>query len=61
MKLSSKQSVVHTAKFKPLWTYMKVVWLALVPLGLQIAPSRPYSYTLGPKVRIIYIHGAPGF
>ena len=30
-------------------------------LGLQIAQSRPYLYTLGPKVGIIYIHGAPGF
>ena len=29
-------------------------------LGLQIAQSRPYLYTLGPKVGIIYIHGAPG-
>ena len=27
--------------------------------GLQIAQSRPYLYTLGPKVGIIYIHGAP--
>ena len=29
-------------------------------LGLQIAQSRPYSYTLGPKVGIIYRHGASG-
>ena len=29
-------------------------------LELQIAQSRPYSYSLGPKVGIIYIHGAPG-
>ena len=30
-------------------------------LGLQIAQSRPSLYTLGPKVGIIYLHGAPGF
>ena len=29
-------------------------------LRLKIAQSRPYLYTLGPKVGIIYIHGAPG-
>ena len=33
---------------------------SLLTLGLQIAQSRPYLYTLGPKVGIIYIHGAPG-
>ena len=30
-------------------------------LGLQIAQSRPYLGTLGPKVGIIYIHGGSGF
>ena len=30
-------------------------------LGLQIAQSRPYLHTLGPKVGIIYIHGALGY
>ena len=29
-------------------------------LGLQIAQSRPYLHTLGPKVGIAYIIGAPG-
>ena len=29
-------------------------------LGLQIAQSRSYLHTLGPKVGIIYIHGALG-
>ena len=29
-------------------------------LGLQIAQTRPYLHTLGPKVGIIYIHGALG-
>ena len=28
--------------------------------GLQIAQNRPYLHTLGPKVGIIYIHGALG-
>ena len=32
-----------------------------VSLGLQIAQSRPYLYTLGPKVGIICIHGALGY
>ena len=30
------------------------------PLGLQITQRRSYSYTLGPKVGIIYILGALG-
>ena len=29
-------------------------------LGLQIAQSRSYMYTLGPKVGIVYILGALG-
>ena len=32
----------------------------LITLGLQIAQSRPYLHTLGPKVGLIYIDGAPG-
>ena len=32
--------------------------LQSIPLGLQIAQSRPYLHTLGPQVGIIYIHGA---
>ena len=32
----------------------------LITLGLQIAQSRPYLHTLGPKVGFIYIHGALG-
>ena len=36
-------------------------YLGSVSLGLQIAQSRPYLHTLGPKVGIIYIHGAPGY
>ena len=35
--------------------------LFVVSLGLQIAESRSYLYTLGPKVDISYILGAPGF
>ena len=34
--------------------------LDLDTLALQIAQNRPYLCTLGPKVGIIYIHGAPG-
>ena len=30
-------------------------------LGLQIAQSSPYLHTLGPKVGIIFIHGALGY
>ena len=33
----------------------------IVSLGLQIAQSRSYLHTLGPKVGIIYILGALGF
>ena len=29
-----------------------------IPLGLQIAQSRSYSHTLGPKVGIVHILGA---
>ena len=29
-------------------------------LGLQIAQNRPFLHTLGPKVGIIYVHGALG-
>ena len=32
----------------------------LLTLGLQIAQSRPYLHTLGPKVGIICLHGALG-
>ena len=32
-----------------------------ISLGLQIAQTRSYSYTLGPKVGIIYVLGALGY
>ena len=32
-----------------------------ISLGLQIAQSRSYLYTLGPKVGSIYILGALGY
>ena len=36
--------------------------ISIIPtsLGLQISQSRPYLHTSGPKVGIIYIHGALG-
>ena len=34
---------------------------SILTLGLQIGHSRSYLHTLGPKVGIIYILGAPGF
>ena len=36
------------------------VWDYSIIVGLQIAQSRSYLHTLGPKVGIIYIHGALG-
>ena len=35
------------------------VW-ETITVGLQIAQTRSYLYTLGPKIRILYILGAPG-
>ena len=41
--------------------YGKYTLLGFVSLGFQIAQSRPYLSIVGPKVGIIYIHGAPKY
>ena len=34
-------------------TILVIIMMIIIPLGLQIAQSRPYLHTLGPNVGII--------